>query len=143
MRNANIKRLRELKEQGLRYSCTSFKPSLLTYLSMSACNQFGESLIHLACRRADLDTVRYLLENGANPLAVDDFGRTPLHDACWRVDPRFDIIVYLLQCEPNLLRCQDVRGALALSYVIEENWLAYCAFFFYQRNRYWPAITSR
>jgi ankyrin repeat protein len=110
--------------------------------SMAACNKFGESILHLACRRASFEVVEFLLNNGGDALAVDDFGRTPFHDACWRSDPRFDIISLLLQKDKSLLRYKDVRGSLGLNYVLEENWLQFCAFFFHQRDRYFPIVTG-
>merc|ERR1712183_78962 len=51
-------------------------------------NRFGESLLHLACRRGRTDMVRFLVvEMGSPPRDVletmDDCHKTPLHDACW------------------------------------------------------------
>lgn len=79
--------------------------------SMTACNRFGESIVHMACRRADFDVVDFLLENTGGVWGVDDYGRTPLHDACWRPEPRFDIVTCLLDKNLHLLRVLDVRGA--------------------------------
>ena len=105
---------------------------------MNACNRFGESLMHLACRRANYDVVHYILTHGGDPCAVDDFGRTPLHDAFWRSEPRFDIVAILLKYNPQLIQAMDVRGSLALNYISSENWSSWCAFFFHMREKYWP-----
>ena len=51
---------------------------------MSACNRFSESIVHIACRRSDYEVVEYIVKNGGDCCIVDDYGRTPLHDACWR-----------------------------------------------------------
>jgi len=51
---------------------------------MQACNKFGESLVHMACRRGFSDVVSFLLHEAKVSLRVkDDYGRTPFHDACW------------------------------------------------------------
>lgn len=104
---------------------------------MNACNRFSESIIHMACRRSDFQVVQYVLQNGADLSVVDDFGRTPLHDACWSSEPRFDVATLLLDYDPQLLLKVDVRGCSPLKYVREEHWLHWCAFLFYQKERYW------
>jgi hypothetical protein len=106
--------------------------------SMMACNKYNESILHTACRRGTREMVAFMLENGANPSISDDFGRTPLHDACWRLDPHFDIVTMLLDNELSLLYMLDVRGASPLSYVRREHWLEWCAYLVHHRERYWP-----
>ena len=71
---------------------------------MTACNRFGESIVHMACRRADFEVVDFLLENIGDVWGVDDFGRTPLHDACWRPEPRFDIVTCLRKVNEGIAR---------------------------------------
>jgi len=111
--------------------------------SMTACNRFGESIVHMACRRADFEVVDYLLENAGGEWGVDDFGRTPLHDACWRPEPRFDIVTCVLDKNLHLLRVLDVRGANPLNYVREEHWTQWCAYLFHQKERYWRPVDER
>ena len=108
--------------------------------SMAACNIYSESMIHMACRRADLTTVNYVLSHGADLRGIDDFGRTPLHDACWRATPRFDIVTLLLDIDPDLILTVDIRGSTPLSYVRKEHWLQWCAFLFHQKDRYWSVM---
>lgn len=109
---------------------------------MNACNKFGESIVHMACRRSTFEVVDFIMRNGGSSWFVDDFGRTPLHDACWRSEPRFDIVTLILNVCPELLFVQDVRGSLALNYVREEHWLQWCAYFYHQRDKYWPVAAS-
>lgn len=107
---------------------------------MSACNQYSESIVHMACRRAELDVVEFVLQNGGDITIVDDFGRTPLHDAFWRIEPRFDIVTMILDKNLDLLRYADKRGCIPIKYVREEHWIHWCAYFYYQREKYWPKI---
>jgi len=109
---------------------------------MAACNRFGESIVHIACRRSELDVVDFILSNGGDSLLVDDFGRTPLHDACWRPEPRFDVVTLLLDRNLTLLRIIDVRGANPLKYVREEHWTQWCAYFFHQKEKYWAILDA-
>lgn len=107
---------------------------------MSACNLYSESIVHIACRRANLDVVDFVLGHGGDIGIVDDFGRTPLHDACWRPSPQFDIITLLLDKNLDLIRTVDIRGSSPLSYVRKENWIDWCAFLFHQREKYWRSL---
>lgn len=47
-------------------------------------NKFGESILHLACRKGLYHVAAFLIQQAQVPVQVcDDYGRTPLHDACW------------------------------------------------------------
>ncbi|KAI9304574.1 ankyrin repeat-containing domain protein, partial [Cunninghamella echinulata] len=48
----------------------------------------------LASNCGHLETVQCLVENGADPEAIDKYGRTPLHLAC--IQGHYDIVHYLL-----------------------------------------------
>jgi ankyrin repeat protein len=97
IRERNVPMLRSMMEEGV---------------SMDACNRFGESLIHMACRRGDVSVVLFLIMEGrVNVNVRDDYGRTPMHDACWTPQPNFDVMHVLLEHVPvELLICEDVRG---------------------------------
>lgn len=85
---------------------------------MQCCNKFGESILHLACRRGYTDIVRFLLETASVSVNIrDDYGRTPFHDACWVSSTDFDLIDLLLKKSPDLLFVQDKRGFSPLQYV--------------------------
>ncbi|XP_029386481.1 BRCA1-associated RING domain protein 1 [Echeneis naucrates] len=45
-------------------------------------NHKGETLLHLAAIKGDVDTVNQLLDQGADPNLKDNAGWTPLHEAC-------------------------------------------------------------
>lgn len=48
--------------------------------SLQGINRFGESFMHVACRRGSSEILDFLIHDGECSLRVhDDFGRTPLH----------------------------------------------------------------
>lgn len=94
--------------------------------TLRCCNRFGESLLHVACRRSNADVVSFLLkEANVSPRIRDDYGRTPLHDACWRGSPEYDIVELLLAAEPKLAFVKDVRGHRPFQYARREHWGAW------------------
>lgn len=107
-------------------------------LSPNPCNNYGESLVHMVCRRGDHKLLRILLEAGCSLQVTDDYGRTPLHDACWRADPSFETVKLILDSDKNLLHLLDCRGAAPLSYVKKENYGRWIEFLQGHLDRFWP-----
>ncbi len=108
IRDRNISLLREFHKEGKTLQCS---------------NRFGESLLHMACRRGYTDVVRFLIKEADVSLRVkDDFGRTPLHDACWSADPNFDLMELIIEHDPDLLLVEDVRGHSPFSYARRSHW---------------------
>jgi hypothetical protein len=107
-------------------------------LSPSPSNGYGESLMHLVCRRADNRVLRSLLEYGCTVQVSDDYGRTPLHDACWTPEPDFELIKLILDEDVRLLYIADGRGATPLSYICKDNWPLWIDFFDSVKEAYWP-----
>ena len=109
IRNSDIAKLRELHGKGK---------------SLDACNRFGESLIHMACRRSDLPLVTFLVEECKVNVSVrDDFGRCILHDACWTTVPNFGVMDVLIRnVSPEMLLAPDVRGHTPFHYARKEHW---------------------
>ena len=58
-------------------------------------NKNGETPLHVACRKGQLETVVKLLDDGANPNTQDHAGWTPLHEVVTAA--RLDIATKLLQ----------------------------------------------
>jgi ankyrin repeat protein len=102
--------------------------ALAAGLSPNPCNQFGESLVHMACRRGHVDVLKVLLEAGASVQVSDDYGRTPLHDACWAAEPAFEIVQYILQIDNRLFYMKDCRGSLPLAYAHKHHFEAWAKF---------------
>lgn len=114
IRTRDIQKLREFHESGRPLKCS---------------NKFGESLLHLACRRGFVDVVSFLVkEAGVTVRVIDDYGRTPLHDACWTCEPNFELLELIMTCCPELLFMSDRRGNTPLQYARREHWEAYNKF---------------
>jgi len=68
-RSEDLQALKTLHEQGKSLQCS---------------NRFGESIIHIICRRGRDDILKFLVSEAGVTLRLrDDLGRTPLHDAAW------------------------------------------------------------
>lgn len=108
VRKKDIELLRSYQKSGRPLQCS---------------NQFGESILHLACRKGLLEVVEFLVNEAKVSLWVkDDFGRTPLHDACWACEPNFNLLDLLLDNCPDLLFISDARAHTPLSYVRQNHW---------------------
>lgn len=127
IRTSNMQELRALADVG--------KP-------MTACNKFGESILHLACRRSTAEVVDFLLKNGAKLDNVDDYGRTPVHDVCWREGINFEIVDLIMSVDPRYLCFSDIRGATPLDYIAEINWGEWCCYLNKNSNKYWPVLRN-
>jgi ankyrin repeat protein len=108
IRQQNIDKLREFHYAGRPLKCS---------------NRFGESLLHMACRRGFYDVVLFLIQEAKVPIRVrDDYGRTVLHDAAWTCEPNFALIQLILTECPDLLYMRDRRGDTAISYARKSHW---------------------
>ena len=125
-RSGDVEKLRRLLKSGALLDC---------------CNRFGESLIHLACRRGNLDMVRFLVTEAKVTLLIrDDYGRTILHDACWTPEPQFDLVEYLLELVPDFLCVRDVRGHAPLDYARHEHHSAWLDFLRLRQDKMLPKL---
>jgi hypothetical protein len=97
---------------------------------LQAANAFGESLLHMACRRNFLDVVSFLVDEAGHSLWIrDDTGRTPLHDACWTTSPAPDLVTFIIDRSPDLLLVADKRGHIPMDYTRKEHWAFWIDFF--------------
>ncbi|KAI2498286.1 hypothetical protein MHU86_16213 [Fragilaria crotonensis] len=84
---------------------------------------FGDTLLHVACRRGYLDVVTFLVKEASVSLWVqDEQGRTPLHFGCHSAEPWFDLVDFIIQQDPDLLFVADARGSMPLDYAPKETW---------------------
>jgi hypothetical protein len=91
--------------------------------SLSCCNRFGESLLHMACRRGFESIVLYLIQDASVSVRItDDCGRTPLHDALWHKECQYNIMDLLVRTDPVLLFTCDKHGHTPFAYARREHW---------------------
>ena len=111
VRAHNLKELQAMHKQGHR---------------LQACNQFGESIVHLTVRRGTPEILSFLLhEAGVSMRVCCENGRTPLHDAAWSLndDPKsYQKMMILLAESPMQLFITDKRGFTPLQYVPRARW---------------------
>jgi hypothetical protein len=139
-------------------------------LSSNPCNVHGESLLHTICRIGNTNTktssasltdnnnnnnnnntkslsyeiLQIMIEFGHCDITncVDDYGRTPLHDACWSIHPCWDILSYLIQTDPTLLVLQDSHSATPFSYIPKQNMNMYIEFISHYKDVFFPDLTG-
>jgi ankyrin repeat protein len=109
-------------------------------ISPNPCNVYGESLLHMVCRRGEYHILKVMLDNKCNVQVADDYGRTPLHDACWASEPATETVELLLKEDISLMLMTDCRGFLPLSYVRKEHWEQWINFLDTHKDTYWPPI---
>jgi hypothetical protein len=107
-------------------------------ISPNPCNQYGESLVHMVCRRGESQPLQIMLDSGCLIQVADDYGRTPLHDACWAARPAFDVIDKILGVDTRLFHMTDCRGAVPLSYVRKEHWGMWIQYLESRKDTFWP-----
>jgi len=91
--------------------------------TLQCCNRFGESLIHMVCRRGFTEIAEFLIrEAGVSVRVRDDCGRTPLHDACWAKTPAYELVELLIAEDPDLLLISDKRGHAPFEYARQEHY---------------------
>ncbi len=72
-------------------------------------NDYNISVLHTACLKDDLDTVKMLVENGAEVDAIDGKGRTPLFIAC--AAGNVGIVKYLFENGASITYREPNKGA--------------------------------
>mmetsp|Transcript_32049 Transcript_32049/g.35893 ORF Transcript_32049/g.35893 Transcript_32049/m.35893 type:complete len:365 (-) Transcript_32049:174-1268(-) len=132
VRNNNVSKARQLFNDGI-FDC-------------NACNKFGESILHIACRRGHLEMVQFLIVDvGLKVEEIrDDYHRTPLHDAFWTSTASYDVVDFLLK-QPHvvdLLLVKDVRGYTPLDYARSEHRGKWLHFLWKRKSILRPTTTT-
>ena len=134
---------------GSMWDLKQFEKIVHAGISPNPCNAYGESLVHTICRRGRVDFLKILLDAGCELQVSDDYGRTPLHDACWSGAPTpcFEIIDMILQEgargktpseHVRMFHMTDARGAVPLSYVSKHHWQDWIVYLDSVKDMYWP-----
>eukprot|EP00540_Astrosyne_radiata_P003684 CAMPEP_0116824960 /NCGR_PEP_ID=MMETSP0418-20121206/1690_1 /TAXON_ID=1158023 /ORGANISM="Astrosyne radiata, Strain 13vi08-1A" /LENGTH=486 /DNA_ID=CAMNT_0004453395 /DNA_START=369 /DNA_END=1829 /DNA_ORIENTATION=- len=90
---------------------------------LHTCNDFGETLLHAACRRGHFDVVEFLIEDaGVSPWVKDKQGVTPWHLAFRAPRPNVDFLRFLLDEDADLLFVTDDRGYAPLDCAPRASW---------------------
>jgi len=109
--------------------------------SLSCCNRYGESLLHMACRRGFFPIVSFLTQEAGVAIRItDDCGRTPLHDALWHRDCQYATVDLLIRKDPSLLLMCDKHGHTPFSYARREHWEVWKQFLWDRREHIMQAL---
>jgi hypothetical protein len=107
--------------------------------SMDCCNRFGESLLHLACRRGFTEIGEFLIaEAKLNVRISDDCGRNPFHDICWNPHVQIRLAELVLERDPTLLLIGDKRGHTPFDYARHQDWKLWRTFLLERANLLTP-----
>lgn len=120
----------------------SLKELLRAGLSPNPCNEHGESLVHTVCRRNLPKVLKLFIECGATLKVSDDYGRTPLHDACWSNSSAFEIVEIIMrevESSHYLFHMIDARGCTPLDYIRKEHWAEWIEYLQSKKDDFWPA----
>jgi ankyrin repeat protein len=106
-------------------------------------NRFGEGLLNMACRRGFVEMAEFLLSPEVNLSARvrDDYGRTPLHDACWHPQPQLAICKWIMERDPSLFLVADKRGFTPFQYARKNDWTIWRQFLF-ENKEFLKALTN-
>lgn len=111
---------------------------------VNSCNQYGESLLHLSCRRSYTELTNFLVKEVNADLNIrDDYFRTPLHDACWTPTPNFELVDMLIREAPEHLVLEDVRGFTPFDYVRKDHWKQWLRFLWERRDLLRPKMVEQ
>ncbi|SUJ10989.1 Ribulose-5-phosphate 4-epimerase and related epimerases and aldolases [Sphingobacterium spiritivorum] len=72
-------------------------------------SKFGNTLLMLAIENSDYESVKALLDLGANPNIADNYrGSTPMHDAAMNSDPKYLQLLIAHRGNPNVIENKPI-----------------------------------
>jgi Ankyrin repeats (3 copies) len=125
-----------------------FRQIMMSGISPNPCNTFGESSLHMVCRRGDAVLLQVLLshEVGTDLHVADDYGRTPLHDACWASNFAQEVVQLILMHNidenRHMFYMEDARGSLPLSYAQKSHYSQWKQFLEDHQDHFWPMAAN-
>jgi Ankyrin repeats (3 copies) len=117
-----------------------FESCLLAGIHSNPCDEYGASALHRVCRQGNVALLEILLDNDCVVQCADDFGRTPLHEACRCERLCLSLVETLMMQDIHLLYMADASGRLPLEYIKPEHWYDYMIFLEPRIDRYWPSL---
>ena len=131
------KTIKNLCEQ--KYTCELNKV-INNGFDINFADEFGNTLLHYACRERKYNIIKFLLLNNANPTIINIDGRLPIHFAAiygsrrelssmldrldqvtQRMEDSEKIFTILLQAFPGSIRIHDNDDKTPLSYYMEHS----------------------
>lgn len=118
----------------------SLRSLLHNGLSNNPCNYNGtNTLVHYICQVGTYSMLYLLIEYGCDiRITNSNDGRTPLHYACMRNIPCFDIIELIMKIDIRLFHMTDRDNNIPLVLVPKHNWILYNQFLYKKKHMYWP-----
>jgi hypothetical protein len=107
-------------------------------LSPNPTNKFGDTLLHLVCKRANERVLQCLIQHGCDLQVADSFGRTPLHHVAWSGTFSSKNAKTLLDADVCQILVEDQHHKCPLEYVRTEDWPKWIDFLRQHVDEYWP-----
>eukprot|EP00940_MAST-03C_sp_MAST-3C-sp2_P001562 g1562.t1 len=104
-------------------------------------NEFGDTLLHYACKSLAVRCIHELIERKATVGVSTVNGRTPLHMALWHHEEiSLPVIRLICQSEPCMLISTDWLDACPMDNVCPVQWPVLCDFFNLSIDHYFDAL---
>ena len=97
-------------------------------LSPNPCNQFGDAILSLICKRANDSVFSVFMEHGCDLRVCDSFGRTPLHHLAWAGQFSGPIASAILERDRIQVLMEDKQGKCPMECVRRDQWDAWIDF---------------
>lgn len=117
---------------------TTLRKMFKSGISCNPSTYFGVTLAHYVCKVGRVQILELMIEYGCDIRVADSNGRTPLHEACDRVEPDFPLIDMIAKQDSGLFFMEDVEGKVPLEYVPHLRWSVWNYFLKSRIEVHWP-----